>query len=669
MRTGAPSEAREQRPSTRPDTTAAPWTELVAVGLVLDDLAPAAIARTAGSTLTDAAAALEQARSEGMLADDGTVEAAVRARLIDALPASRIAEIHATAARHALGGSSGELRAGLRHLDAAVATLPNAELLELADRAGGFALDIGDAEAARDLLLLAREHDLGNDPRATAARELDLSRAMILLGDSSGAHAHLLRAILLAEEAGDSGLATQAAERLALPADWQAGDPRVMGVLERVQRMPGLEEDDRVRLLAVRAWVEARLPVAQIDDQQVSWIGRPGIARPLAEEALAASTSEACEPATRLLVLLAWRHTHRAPQFLDVRRRVSEEALRLAEQLNADAEQVEAAVLLAVDALEDGDRTAHRTALRTAAAVADRSGQARLRWRALVPAVGAALMDGDVGAARAIAEDAFAAGGTSGAPGLLASQWTFTGQLAARHDDGPSIDAAFTTDARVIATSSLGRAGLSLLLARSGRREEALAHARATFHQLDEESSVLLSLTRLADATVALGDADLAGELLDRLTPWSGRVVVDANGWWCDGPVDLWLAELERLLLGADPTAEAVAAVDARLDTAELLARTTGDTRSLQRIAVARGVTRGAPAEATLEQLGLTDREVIVLELLARGLPYHAIAKRVRFSVSTVRNDAVSIYRRLGVRGRSEAAARAVALGLVTPEG
>ena len=94
-------------------------------------------------------------------------------------------------------------------------------------------------------------------------------------------------------------------------------------------------------------------------------------------------------------------------------------------------------------------------------------------------------------------------------------------------------------DTDVLATSSLGRSGLSLLLARAGRTEEAVAHGRATLHQLDEESSILLSLNRLADTAVTLADGRLASELIPLLAPWSGRVVVDANGWWCDGPVDL----------------------------------------------------------------------------------------------------------------------------------
>jgi DNA-binding CsgD family transcriptional regulator len=648
-----------------------PWTELIAVGLVAGDLTPAGIARYAGVTLPEAHAALEEARRDGTLTGDPSTVTGVErlvdprsaSQLVALLPASRVTEVHAHVARRVLGGTPEDLRRGLEHLRAAAAAMPTDELVALADHAGRFALDLADAEAARELLLLALEHELGDDLQLEAERNLTLSRALALLGDSAGAQARLMRAVLVAEGCGASRTAVRAAERFALPADWQAGDPRVVGLIERVQRMHGLSDEDRTRLIAIRAWVEARLPVAHARHQQISWIGRPSVARPLAVEALTASKHGT--PSTRLLALLAWRHTHRAPQFLAERREVSTEAFTIAERLGAQAEQVEAAVMLAVDALESGDRAAHRAALTTAAAVAVRSGDARLRWRALVPAAGTALMEGDVARARAFAQDAFAAGAASSAPGLVASQWTFAGHLAIRHADPEATAAAFTVDPDVLATSPLGRAGLALLLARADRHDEAAAHARATLHQLDEESSLLLTLSRLADVAIALEDVELADELTTKLSPWAGRVVVDANGWWCDGPVDLWLAELERIVGGtqAGPTLE-------RLRAADQLARAIGDVRSAARIGQLRTPAADAPSGADVAAtLGLSPREATVLQLLTTGASYQDIALKICFSVSTVRNDAVAVYRKLGVRGRSEASARAVSLGLTPGPG
>ena len=650
---------RSSAPAAQDALPPAAWDELIAVGLVAGDLTPSGIARHAGVTMTAAHAALEQASTQGIITTDGLVEPRTATELIGRLPASRVAEVHASVARRVLGGTPEDLRRGLHHLREAAAVMVSSELVALADHAGRFALDVADAEAARDLLLLALEHELGDDLRLEAERNLLLSRAHALLGDSTEAQARLMRAVLVAEGCGATSIAVRAAERFALPADWQAGDARVIGMIERVQRMPGLGEEDRVRLLAIRAWVEARLPVARAEQQQVSWIGRPRVARPLAAEALAASAAHT--PSTRLIALLAWRHTHRAPQFLVERRAASSEALGIAEQLGAAAEQVEAAVLLAVDALEAGDRAGHTAALTTAAAVADRSGDPRLRWRALVPAAATALMEMDLPRAQMLAREAFVAGESSEAPGLLASQWTFTGHLAARHADEASIATSLATDAAILATSPLGRSGLALLLANAGRHDEAVTHAWATLHQLDEESSLLLTLSRLADAAIALGDADLARELAKQLAPWSGRIIIDANGWWCDGPVDLWLGEL-AILTGE----EAADGVTELLEAATELARTTGDVRSSERIErlTEQRRTGASMTSERIAIIGLSSREAVVLRLLAGGASYQQIAKRIRYSVSTVRNDAVSIYRKLGVRGRSEAAARAFSLGL-----
>jgi hypothetical protein len=293
--------------------------------------------------------------------------------------------------------------------------MPTEELVDARRHAGRFALDVPTPRRPATCCCSRSSTTSGRDLRLEAERNLALARALLLLGDSTRRAGPPDARGAPRGGGGDASIATRAATRFALPADWQAGDARVIGMIERVQRMPSVSDEDRTRILATRAWVEARLPVSQAAGQQVSWIGRPGVARPLAEEALAASSTQS--PATRLVALLSWRHTHRAPQFLAERRAVSSEALTIAEQLGAHAEQVEAAVMLAVDALEAGDRTAHRAALTTAAAVAERAGDARLRWRALVPAAGIALMEDDVPGARALAGEAFAAGRPAERPG------------------------------------------------------------------------------------------------------------------------------------------------------------------------------------------------------------------------------------------------------------
>jgi NarL family two-component system response regulator LiaR len=65
----------------------------------------------------------------------------------------------------------------------------------------------------------------------------------------------------------------------------------------------------------------------------------------------------------------------------------------------------------------------------------------------------------------------------------------------------------------------------------------------------------------------------------------------------------------------------------------------------------------------------LTDRELEVLRLLAKGRGNREIARQLSISEGTVKNHVTSIYARLGVHSRAEAVAWAWQQGLVNPGG
>ena len=64
----------------------------------------------------------------------------------------------------------------------------------------------------------------------------------------------------------------------------------------------------------------------------------------------------------------------------------------------------------------------------------------------------------------------------------------------------------------------------------------------------------------------------------------------------------------------------------------------------------------------------LTDRELEVLTLAARGLTNYDIAQRLYISVRTVEAHLTHIYNKLGVSSRTEAAVHALQRGLIQPD-
>jgi DNA-binding CsgD family transcriptional regulator/tetratricopeptide (TPR) repeat protein len=87
----------------------------------------------------------------------------------------------------------------------------------------------------------------------------------------------------------------------------------------------------------------------------------------------------------------------------------------------------------------------------------------------------------------------------------------------------------------------------------------------------------------------------------------------------------------------------------------------------LKSLGVAR-IPRG-PAPATrVNPAGLTERQVEVVQLLARGMTNAEIAGQLVLSVRTVDSHVAAALEKLGTRTRKEAAARAAGLGLLNPQ-
>lgn len=629
------------------------WQHLIAVGLVAGDTSVSGIARFAGVHLAEAEAAVDAAQTVGVLREDGTVDSAMRARAVADLPLERVAEVHAAAARHYFAAGPDRLIEAVDHARAAGSLLPLEELVDMADHGGRMALSLGDYTTAQQLLALAAEFDSAGSHVARGERLCDLAAATHGLGQVDDARRHLAEAVQLAELGGDGSLAARAAVAYSLPVDWDHGNAQAAGLLQRAENM-ALSDEARIGVQSGRAIVEMRIPVTDDAGQQVAWITRPTVAQPLADAALA--DSQGAAPEVRLLALLAWRATHSSPAFLAQRREVSTEALAIAQRLREPSMQVEAAIRLAVDAVESGDRPLFDEALAVARWVSERDGNPRLRWRAITLSVGAAQLDLDMGLAEELLDQARAISAPLQLPGSLAAELVFSGQAAIKHNDLPVLQTFLLDDNSPLLSSAVARAGAAYAAARLEQPECSVAHLRRALQLVDMESTYLGVVSVLADTTFLLGSTELATELVDLLAPWAEHVAVDSNAWWCVGPVSLHLAKLHHLL--GDH-----AAARHHLDLASPVAAALNDVHSINRCSELSAQLR--PRGTTVEAEGLTPREVDVLRLIAGGATNPQIAAQLSYSLSTIRTDTVSIYKKLGVGGRTEAVSYAVREGLV----
>jgi DNA-binding CsgD family transcriptional regulator len=630
------------------------WREIVAIGVVANDLSPMSIVRCSGIGLAAVRAALAAAEAEGVLVD-GVVEPTEAVRLVGELPPAVVAGVHSAVARYLLSEGPSRLLEAIEHARSAGTLSPSPELAAVADRAASTSLSVGDYDSARQFLEFAHDIGIGDAPEVRAQRLCRLGEALDGLGRVGDARARLAVAFEIAELEGLTDLAVEAAVGYALPVDWYAGDRRTTAFLQRVEALD-LTVEHQVLVRAARAMAEMRIPVPSGHDQQVAWVTRPTVAQPLADAALDGSIG--CSPRARLLALLSWRTTHRAPDFLERRRSATSEAFDLAQQLRLPGRQVDAAVMLAVDALEAADRAGFDHALTVMRWIADVEGNPRLAWHAHAVAAGAAHLDGDVEAAERHRHAAREVGVSIAAPGWLGAELLLLGQEILACGDHDLIRRHLPDEAGTEVLNPLGKLIVGLGHAMVGDPVTAEQLLRRALRQFDREASWLLCSTRATELAVRLGLDDVVEELWLALGPWHRHVAVDSQAWFCDGPVSAWLAVLAH-------HRGDVVRCRRYLAEAEPIARRLGDTRTITRLDALRGALGSTTFDKNSTDQRLDDRERLVLAMVVEGLTNPQIADALAFSPSTIRNDLSSIFRKLGVTSRSEAAAAGIRLGIV----
>lgn len=642
-----------------PTPSADRWRILTAIGILVGEPTAAALVRhgrlggIAPVTIVEADAALAEARRSGWIGADGSPTAAGRSAVADVLTETQRLEICVDRALVLLAAGPDHVAAALEPARLAGSGPRAGEVVAALDRAGTLAVSLGDYPLADEVLSLAAELDVDAPGARSAARLCDLAEVAEGQGDDGRARRLLTQAFAVADAAASAAVVARAAVALALLDDGVVADGRAGALLRRAGAL-ALDESDRVSVEAAQALAERRIPTVLDEGRPVVWVTRPGVGRALADAALATATAGRVRLDSRALALRAWRATHQAPAFLHRRCEVSGELLDLTQQLHAPAQQYDAAEWLAVDSLETGDRAGFDRAVDLARWLATRDGNPRLVRRSLLLAAGAAHLDGALDDAARLVERAsqLDAGRDPVAALVFATQ---------------AVGTAWATDRSVrdlvaghhahVSAEPLHRVASAAVLAHDGDREGAEAHLRRALRQLDPEQDLLLVASRMARIAVALAADELCRDLVAVLAPWAAHHAVDGRGWWADGPVALRLAQLHNSLGDADASWRC-------LEHGDAAARAVNDIRAVAEASVLRAELRErGPAPMPVQ---LTSREQQVLTLLAAGSTNPQIAQQLAHSVATIRADTIAIYRKLGAKGRAEASARAMALGLIS---
>jgi DNA-binding CsgD family transcriptional regulator len=412
--------------------------------------------------------------------------------------------------------------------------------------------------------------------------------------------------------------------------------------------------------------------------------------------------------------LIGWR-----PADLMARRRQADELSSLATALGNRHFAMEARRLRIVAALDAGDIAALDSVLADHATLAA-DGFGVHRWRSAMWRTMRLVLRGDQTAAESNMREARAQADLIGHPDaffwfaaqLLQLRWDQdrVGELE------PTVESLAATSPGV----PLWRAVLAAMCADTGRLDEAVLHAERVradvaamhlghpnpFAALLAMAEGLAAATLLADAVAATRDATgdstlaLARDLFDALEPYAEHGVMAgpaviflgcvahrlASLAMVIGDVDaakryFELARLRYERMGAAPwsarllTERAVklartsnhdrGEIDALLDMATQTAHAVGMPGLLRRITELRQpsderrhrIVPTATGEDLDRYAALTDRERDVVRLMATGRTNPQIADELFIANKTVMHHAASIYRKLGVHGRAEAAA------------
>jgi DNA-binding CsgD family transcriptional regulator len=422
---------------------------------------------------------------------------------------------------------------------------------------------------------------------------------------------------------------------------------------------------------ATRARLASRLA------QALYYVG-PDERRAAATAAALEAAHAAADPEVLAEALVARRDLLYGPEGLTERLAIAQELVRIASATGSDDLEVLARTARAYDLAESGDVSAALADLSTLESYVVSRRLSHHRWRVVLHRGARLAWQGPIDDLEVLADEA----SRLAEPALGASAPWVAMSLRANvrrlREDWATPQGG--TGAETRALTQMEYALQAMFLARAGQADEARRALLAAGDPGAAPSSHwwLPMLSGLGDAAALVRETSTAERVYDLLAPYAGRVVV--HGRFVSsfgGAVDQVLGLLSSAL---GRRADAEAHFDAAEETYRssngnamlvlldrdraIAARSTDRHRAaelrrsaddlLARLGTGAAPDRSAPTFSPLTPL--TAREAEVLAHVARGLANKQIARVLGMSEKTVRNHLTSVFAKLGVADRTQAA-------------
>ena len=427
-----------------------------------------------------------------------------------------------------------------------------------------------------------------------------------------------------------------------------------------------------------------------------NWRTQTDLARQLANQALQEAENNqhlSISNTVRVQALLAWRQSHRAPEFLEQRINVTTRAQSLVDNESLQVESVRYCHI--VDLLESGDFIQVDLELATFLNSFQYGGTFIAQWRGEFIRAGRLISKGQLSEATNSAQQAYERAAIADEPGRLVVLLEQQASILTESIIPPELSKLFMSRSTILSndyaliTAALANASIGNV----ANAEQFVRDSMDILSDTNREASWLPSVTLLVETAHLLGLSDIASEAVPILEPFN-RHHATYIGSVSRGPVRRYLAlakhaagdlhgAIDDLLMARNESrrfGEHLWSLACSVDILEMLASINPE-RALQlvpeeiiveaeasemkwRAVRGRAALLRARHEIAL-RLGLSERQVLVLQGLSTSNTINEIAESLGFSHSTVRQDSMVIYRILGISGRNAIVERARELQLL----